>query len=359
MQFIKFISNLFKNIIFKIVMSVFAIIFLFCIFFFKDWFILQYHHIIAYYLVYKGDKAYAEEQLTNAINYYNRALQLYPEHTKARYNLANIHVAFEDFENAADLYRQTIKYDPNFTKARIHLGIILTEELYNPDEAIENYKATVKSKPFILNIPKIYTNGDDVKNDKAVAYYNMGLAYKTKSLIYGDDTEKSRQNLEYAADSYKQALKIRKDDYDTLYNLALTYQLLGRKEDAAVYYCKAINLKPLNFEAHYNFAILLKSMKQYFYSKQELEKAGLVLDSKGDTYISRYIYDIFREVNYKLMIQQKRNPLVDKMMKEEIPLEGELTYVGGKVVVSDKLDETIINNLKTCNICKDYKEKKE
>ncbi len=335
-------------------MSIFTIIFLFCVFFFKDWFILQYHHIKAYYLVYQGDKAYQNEKLTDALNYYDRALILYPEHTKARYNLANIHVAFEDFENAANLYYETIDYDPNFTKARLNLGIVLTQELYRPDEAIVQYEETVKSKPFELNIPKIYSNSEDIHNDKAIAYYNMGLAYKTKSLLYGDDSHKAIVNLHKAARSYKESLELRKDNYDTIYNLALTYQLLGNKRESAKYYCKAINLKPLNFEAHYNFAILLRSMHNYFYSKQELEKAGLMLDAKGDGYISRYIYDILREVNYKLMIQQQVNPMVDKLMKSEKPLEGDITYVGGKVVVSDVLDETIMNNLSTCNICKDY-----
>lgn len=340
-----FITKTFKLIIEKLSVAGFVAVVILMIFFFWDFLKLQADHITAYYLIEKGDNAYSNAQYMDAISNYQRALTLYPEHYIARYNLGNIYVAYEDYEQAAQCYEEALYYKNDFLKARIDFGIILADGLKRIDDAIEQYKIAVSSRPLDLS--------KGAKQDKAIAYYNMGLAYKDKSLLLGYDKEKSTEALENAAESYRNSLRFRKENYDTFYNLALTYQLLGDFENSRTYYCKAINMQPFNYEAHYNFAILLSKKGDYFESVEELEKAGIILDSKGDSYHTMFVYSVLNDISQRAILKQGLKSFVEKSDKHLDYKPDEIQYVDGKVVISDKLDKRILENMKSCQICKD------
>ena len=341
------ITKAFKIVIDKVSMAGLLAILALVLFFFWDFIILSVHHCIAFYLVERGDKAYQNAQYIDAINNYERALEFYPEHYRARYNLGNIYVAYEDYERAAECYEEALVYKKDFLKARINFGIILVDGLKQIDKAIEQYQIAVKTNS--LNPAKLKEN----KADRAIAYYNMGLAYKDKSLLLGYDRIASREQLENAALAYVESLRLRGEDYDTYYNLALTYQLLGNFDGARKYYCKAINMQPFNYEAHYNFAILLSQKEEYFESIEELEKAGIILDSKGDSYRTYFVYGILNDVSQKAILKQGLGAFLANSDKHLDYKPDEIRYVDGKVYISDKLDRRILNNMQSCQICKD------
>lgn len=341
------ITKAFRIFIDKVSMAGFVAICAFILFFFWDFIIMSFHQGIAFYLVEKGDKAYQNAQYVEAINDYEEALRFYPEHYRARYNLGNIYVAYEDYERAAECYEEALNCKEDFLKARINFGIILADGLKQIDDAIAQYKIAVKTNS--LNPAKIKEN----EEDKAIAYYNMGLAYKDKSLLLGYDRIASRVQLQNAAEAYVNSLKLRDENYDTYYNLALTYQLLGNFDGARKYYCKAINMQPFNYEAHYNFAILLSQKEDYFESMEELEKAGIILDSKGDSYKTYFVYSILNDVSQKAILKKGLGAFLTNSEKHLDYKPDELQYVDGKVHISDKLDTRILNNMKSCQICKD------
>jgi len=326
------------------------------VFAFREKIVEQFHHVVAYYYVYQGDKEYKKSHLQKAINNYIKALDLYPGHVKARYNLGNIYVAYEDYNSAVLCYEESLKYNPDFVNARLNLGIVLSEEILDFDRAIDQYIHVVSSTPFIIDIPFIYSNKERIHINKAVAYYDMGLAYRSKSLIYWDNKGAARMYLLKAVDSYKKSLKYDSACYDTHYNLALGQHLLGNYTDATYEYCKAINIEPLNYDAHYNFALLLKDRNQYSESAKELEKAGLILDAKGDSYTTRYIYDVLSEVNQKAVAEKEYNYLVERIDKEPDNYD-RITYLNGKVVVTEELDKAIVENMRKCNVCEAEKVK--
>ena len=100
----------------------------------------------------------------------------------------------------------------------------------------------------------------------------MGIAYKTKSMLAGLNKAKSRQYLEKATESYKEAVEIL-NSYNSNYNLGLIHQLLKNKNQAGYYYCKAMEREPMNYEAHFNLAVLLNDMKDYAGAAEEFKKA--------------------------------------------------------------------------------------
>ena len=301
------------------------------------------------YYVHKGDKELKKVKLQKAINYYKRAVALYPEHYGAWYNLGNIYVVFEDYYSAVDAYEEAFEHNPKMMIARMNYGIVSAEKLGDFDGAINQYDEILKTKRHLISIPFVYSNRKSFKVNKGLAYYNRGVAYKQKSVYLDNDYEYRRQFLLKALESYKQACKILKKDYDARYNLALTYHLLGDYKSAGLTYCKAIELSPMKYEAHYNLAVLLRHLKYYKESLEELEKASTLISTSGTgvTAQQRYIFDVMNDVT-RTILASSDNDLIEKLTNE--PSEKtKVTYVGGRIVMSDDLDKAILKNFKVCS----------
>lgn len=335
-----------KKFIKKVFSIIFSLILLFAGFFYFGFFTKQIEKAKGYYYVYLGDKAYKKKDLVNAINFYKLGLQKYPGHYLAANNLGNIYVAYEDYFQASDAYLLALKYKPEFLLCRINYALILANQMKNYEEAINQYKKATDAKVTIISIPFIYNNKESTIKNKGLAFYNMGLSYRALSLL-SDDNYVRNENLMKSKEMYENALKFLESDYNTFFNLAIVNHLLGNYKDAGQNYCKAIELKPLDYEAHYNLAIMLKKMKRFKESYNELEKAVLIMDVNGDAKTSRYIFDILNEVSQRLVVSGDYNYLVEHLSNEEAK-DGNLTYIDGKVVVSDEFDEAMNNNMEVC-----------
>lgn len=348
----KFFSGLFTLLI---IGAVGALVYLHPAFFNR-----QLDKVRGMYYVHKGDKALKKMKLQKAINYYNTALRLYPEHYGAWHNLGNIYVVYEDYYSAVDAYEKAFEYNPKMIIARMNYGIVSAEKLGDFDGAINQYDEIIKTKRHLLSIPFVYSNRKSYKTNKGLAYYNKGVAFKKKSVYIEDEWEFRRQYLLKALDAYKEACKILKKDYDARYNLALTYHLLGDYKEAGLTYCKAIELNPMNYEAHYNLAILLRHLKYYKESLDELEKATTLITNSGGNNASsrqRYVFDVMNDVT-RTILANSNSDLIDKL-SDEPTKNSYVTYVNGKIVLTEELDNAIIKNLKICSAKKIFLEDME
>ena len=331
--------------------------FLLSLYFCRQFYDTQYHKAVGFYYVYKGDKAYKKAKYQQAIDLYKIALKNYPGHSHAGCNLGNIYVSFENYYDAVSAYEQALKYSPNFMVCRIDLGIILSEKMANYDRAIQEYGRVINSKPWIINIPFVYNNGKSTKKNKGIAYYNMGLAYRGKSVFMGEHSEISSKYLRKAKESYVKAENYLKNDYDNTFNMALTDHLLGNYQAAAQEYCNAINIKPDSFEAHYNFALLLRSMNLNKQSLEEFEKTTMLIDYYGNKSKNKYVFGIINEIKRRIMYEGG-----SEYLKEHIPVtslgDNDITYSNGKISV-DKQKDININNLLKCSYGKNDKNKND
>lgn len=323
--------------------------------FYRDWFETQYSKLWGMYYVYKGDKAYRHADLQKAIDYYNQGLILYPGHYGAWYNLGNIYVAYEDYYAAVDSYKKAIDFNNKYTLAKMNLGIVSSEKLGDFDEAIAQYESIINTKRMLWFIPFVFNNKKSERINKGLAYYNMGIAYREKSLYEHDNKLLASEYLQQAIKAYKNAARILKNDYDTNYNLALAYHLSGDYQDAGLSYCKAIEIMPMNYEAHYNLAVLLRHLRMYKEALSELEKATMIVSNgNSNSNTQTYIFQIFNDVSKTLVLNDQYKYLVEKV--DDKPSSNAVTYVNGKIVATDALDRAILNNLKTCET-KNYFEK--
>lgn len=352
------LKNFFKKLFTKTFFVVLILLSIFCVFFFWGWFEKQYDKAVGMYYVYKGDKAYKQEKLQDAIDYYNKGLELYPNHYEARYNLGNIYVVYEDYYAAADSYERAIEYNPNYTLARMNLGIISAEKLGDFDGAIKQYQAIIDSKKHLFSIPFIFNNKKSEKINRGIAYYNMGIAYREKAMYLNDNIENQTPFLLQSVKAYKNATKILKNDYNAQYNLSLAYHLIGDYQNAGLNYCKAIELQPMNYEAHYNLAILLRHLKMYKESLNELEKASVLISNDSEnSNTSAYVFDILNDVSRILVNNNQYNYLVEKIDNEQ-PQSNSVTNVHGKIVATEALDRAMLKNFRTCET-KDFFSKSE
>lgn len=319
------------------------------IFVFPNWYKKQIHKVQGMYYVAKGDKALKRLKFQKAIDYYLTGLRLYPEHYGAWLNLGNIYVAFEDFYSAVDAYENAIKYNPNYVMARMNYGIISAEKLGDFDGAINQYKEILGIRRKLVYIPFVFSNLKSYKTNIGLAYYNMGVAYRQKSVYLNDDWQYQQHYIMEAIKAYKEAVKILKKDYDARYNLALAYHLNGDYNNAGLSYCKAIELAPMNYEAHYNLAILLKHMKHYKEAYDEMEKANTLISTKdGISNRQRYVFDVMNDITKMVMLEEGGTEYLLEKFSDDFAAKSGLTYINGRLVASDDMDKAILRNFRTC-----------
>jgi len=286
--------------------------------YFNQQFVLhQINKLKGMYFVEKGDEAYQELKMNEAIRYYSKGLSLFPEHYDAWYNLGNIYVVYEDYQSALYAYSQAYKHNPRLMTARINYGIVASEKMGNFDSAIEQYDNVINTKRKLITIPYVYDNKVSYKENKAIAYYNRGVTYKLKALY---TTDKTLKRIYYgkAINSYENAVKIDPNNYDALFNLALAYHTYGDYRRAGKCYCKAINLEPMNYEPHYNLAVLLRRLGHYDDAYDEINKSiTLITALDENSTIQEYVAVVMNDITRSVYRDNERRKKMQAMLEEE------------------------------------------
>ena len=117
----------------------------------------------------------------------------------------------------------------------------------------------------------------------------------------------------------------------------------------------------MNYEAHYNLAVLLRHLKYYKESLDELEKATTLITNGNGSNIEtrqRYVFDVMNDVT-RTILSNSQSDLIEKISDTSSnPTEKNtnITYVNGRMVLTDELDSAILKNLKVCGAKKIFQE---
>jgi len=303
-----------------------------------------------FYYVMKGDDKLKKGNLEEAINNYESGLSFYPNHVEGWCNLGSIYVLYEDYETAVKKYKTGLQNTDFHFACRINLGIVLAEKFFDFDGAINQYEKVIDGKIPTFSIPYITPDKKTALKNQGLAYYNMGLAYRGKSILQHDNKILAKNYIAKSIDMYENAMDLLEGDYKVAYNLALAHHLLGNRQEAKKYYCKAIGFSPMNYESHYNLAILLKKEKKYKAALDEIEKAGLLVDTDENPFVSNYVFDVMNEITGIISIAPGGNEYLINRFETNFEKNNGVSYIGGKLVVSDKFDEAVLRNFQTCAI---------
>ena len=191
-------------------------------------------------------------------------------------------------------------------------------------------------------------NVKSTKTNRGLAHFNKGVAFRQKALYL--PLEKQHLVYEYlgkAIDAYTESLKILKKNHDIYYNRAVAHHLRGEYKEAGLDYCKAIELKPMNFEGHYNLAVLLRRVNRNRESIAELEKAAMLISENPNSseVQTAYIFNLLNEVTRRFITSDEY--YVQKLTDEPIG-SIKYTYVNGQIVADDEFDKAMFKNFQTC-----------
>ena len=177
-----------------------------------------------------GSALRGQGKLQEAVQTYNRAIQLKPNVADTYANRGNTLKDLGRLDEALQNYDKAIQLKPDFAEAHSNLGATL-KELGRLKEAEASYRKAIALKP-----------------DYADAHNNLGITLQ--ELGRSKDAEAS----------LRQALALIPDYAVAHSNLGITLKELGRLDEAVASCDKAIQLKPDFAEAYTNRGVALKGL---------------------------------------------------------------------------------------------------
>jgi tetratricopeptide (TPR) repeat protein len=107
-----------------------------------------------------GFKLGKEGKFQEAIEYFEKAIELEPGHDKAYYYMGAAYEKLENYEKAIECYEKAVNINPKSVKSLSRIGLCY-EKLDEIQKAIEAYERVIKVDPKLNN-----------------AWYNIGINYK-------------------------------------------------------------------------------------------------------------------------------------------------------------------------------------
>jgi len=169
-------------------------------------------------------KNHQNNNLQDARNYYQKVLELDPNHSQTLNNLGAIFLVLGERLKAKNCYEKVIELNPNYADAHNNLGNIL-KELGERLKAKECYEKAITINPNYLN-----------------AHYNLGTIFRELG-----------ERLK-AKNCYEKVIELNPNYADAHNSLGVILKELGEIEKAKECYEKAIEIDPDLFSASSNFA---------------------------------------------------------------------------------------------------------
>jgi protein O-mannosyl-transferase len=164
---------------------------------------------------------------SDALSYYNRAIELNPRFFTAYYNRGIVRINLGDYKGAVTDGETALRINPYYPDGYHVLGIASSHQ-GKEEEAIAFFRKAIKLKP-----------------DYADYHYNLGnaLAYQGKT---GE-----------AITHFQEAIRLKPDSADAENNLGNTLEEAGRLDEAMGHYAKAMRIDPYLMDSYNNMGLAL------------------------------------------------------------------------------------------------------
>ncbi len=211
-----------------------------------------------------------------AIERFEKALTIYPEHQNARNNLAQAYLSIGDTKDAEREIALLVKKHGDFAPGHLTHAEILRKQ-GKLDEAIIAIRKAIEVRP---NFPEAqdlfgrillemgnFSEAENVlkqavKGDpSSVIYHNdLGLLYMAMN------------RFSDAIDRFRKAFELDPSNATTMSNLGTAYRAMGRYDEAIECSKEALQIAPQNDSIRYNLALTLLDQKKYEGAAAELRK---------------------------------------------------------------------------------------
>ena len=238
-----------------------------------------------------------KKRLDEAIADFNKAIELNPSLAIAYNNRGNFFKNANRNNEAISDFNKAVKLDPDCTEAYNNRGsVFISERRF--DEAINDLNKVIELSP---GHAEAYFNRGIIfisqrRNEEAVRDFNKAIklkpdfanAYRNRGIVFASEN----RNKEAVSD-FTMAIEL-KPDYATAYNnRGMVYASEKRNDEAIKDYEKAIDLKPDYSAAYHNIGNLFFEEKRYEEAVINYTKAVTVDPGFAPAYYKRGLSELY------------------------------------------------------------------
>jgi tetratricopeptide (TPR) repeat protein len=210
-----------------------------------------------------------------ALEWYQRAIEIDPEYGEAYFNLGNTLADLGGPDPAIRAYREALRHRPDLAQVYVNLGRLLraqgsvTEALavyrQGLEEGIDSYELRLGLAHGLADAGRgedavaAYREALELNPDGAAAYYALG----TTLLAMGRTAE--------SVEPLRQALALDPESGEAHVNLGAALAQEGRLEEALLHYAEGVRLRPDDPAAQLNYGVLLAAMNRPQEALQHLQ----------------------------------------------------------------------------------------
>ena len=230
-----------------------------------------------------GISLLAQGELNEAIDSFNKAIELNPDNPKSHLNIGNTFKKQNNLNAAIDSYKVALELKPNFPEACNALGIAYQNQ-GNLEAAIESLNRAILLKP---NFPETYYHLGNTYIDQGDLMSAITSLNKAIQLEPGfaeahnnlGNVLREQGKLDAAISSFNTALLHAPDWAEAYNNLGYALHKKGDPIEAINMYKTAVKLKPSLFGAHYNLA---NALKKQGHISQAADSYKIALEHRPD-----------------------------------------------------------------------------
>ena len=233
----------------------------------------------------------AQPQLSLAIDNYNKAIQLNPDHPATYTNRGVAYAVQGDLTQAIADFNKAIQLDPHFANAYTNRGAAHADQ-GDLTLAIADYHIALQLDPnsveaYINRGADYFTQGN---LDLAIADFNkaiqldpnFAMAYNNRGAAYN-----AQGDLDLAIADYNKAIQLDPNFADAYDNRGSTYRAQGNLALAITDHNKAIQLNPNFFEAYFNRGLAYNNQGNHALAIADYSKAIQLNPNNPTTYTNR------------------------------------------------------------------------
>jgi tetratricopeptide (TPR) repeat protein/tRNA A-37 threonylcarbamoyl transferase component Bud32 len=239
----------------------------------------------------RGETLLELKRYKEALNAYNRAVELKPEYAEAWKGQGNSLLELKRYQEALDAYDKAIQIQPNYLEAWNGRGKAL-DYLQRYKEAIASFDAALKIEP--NNLEALNERGNmqiklqqysdaiasfdkvvKIQPDYSPAWYRRGWALH------------NLRRYQEAVQSYDKAVEYKPDSSETWYQRGNALINLQKYKEAVESYDKAVQFQPNFYTAWYSRGSALSNLRQYPEAVASFDQAVKFKPDDYDAWYSR------------------------------------------------------------------------
>jgi tetratricopeptide (TPR) repeat protein len=198
---------------------------------------------------------------SEALTYYNRAIELNPRFYAAYGNRGSAKLNLGDYKGAVADFQEALRINPHYYDAHYNWGNALARQ-GKTEEAIGHFQEALRIYPYYSDAHYNWGNAlaGQGKTEEAIIHFQEAVKLKPDSADYhynlGNVLAHQGKTGE-AITHFQEAIKLKPDSADAENNLGNILEDEGRLDEAIGHYAEAVRINPNLADSHNNMGLAL------------------------------------------------------------------------------------------------------